>query len=50
MNFKNKAKSQQDQDNQLPDKSFIFAKSTSIAMFIVLLTLGVIFLILTLLK
>ncbi len=50
MNLKNKDKSQQIQENQAPDKSLIFAKSTSIAMFIVLLTLGAIFLILTLLK
>ena len=35
---------------EIPDKSFIMAKATTIAMFIVLLTLGVIFIILTLIK
>jgi hypothetical protein len=35
---------------QIPDKSLVFAKSTSIALFIVLLTLGVIFLIISLIK
>jgi hypothetical protein len=35
---------------KISDKSFIMAKATTIAMFIVLLTLGVIFIILTLIK
>ena len=36
--------------HQVPDRGLIMAKSTAIAMFIVLLTLGAIFIILTLIK
>jgi len=39
-----------EQQFEVPDKSLVFAKSTSIAMFIVLLTLGAIFLILSFVK
>lgn len=36
--------------NKVPDKSLIFAKSTTIALFIVLVTLGFIFVILNFIK
>jgi hypothetical protein len=47
---KNHSKKEENYQAKIPDKSFILAKSTSIALLIVLLTLGAIFVILTLIK
>jgi hypothetical protein len=48
--IENSTKKSQNNEIEIPQKSLIFAKSTSIALLIVLLTLGLIFVILALIK
>lgn len=45
-----KNRKEKSEETKIPDKGLIFAKSTAIALFIVLVTLGLIFIIISFIK